>query len=551
MARNSSREWDRETDVLVVGSGGSGLVAALRASESAEVLVLEKAPGIGGTTAVSGGGLWLPNSRPIVDAGAGVPREDVRTYMRQIVGDRIPDDFIETFLDTAPELVDYLEAETALEFQATGFPDYHVDMEGASEEGHMVEPSLFDSNRLGEAADDVRDDPHHPLPATTKEVYESGGHARFSQVADFDELEARAEDGLMSTGNALIAGLYEACLDRGVTFETEAPAKRLVSEGQGAGERVVGAVAEIDGEEVRIRAGAVVLATGGIEWNEEMVENFLRGPMTGPATPPYSEGDGVEMGMSVGANLGNMNEAWWFPTAHIPGEEWEDGSPIYRMVWGPRTLPGSIMVNESGERFTDEAGNYHDLGKVLHDFDPTEYEYENIPAFAIMDQSYRDRYRILSVGPEDDDPDWLTTAETLEGLAEQLGIDADGLVQTVTTFNEHAREHEDPEYQRGQNAYDHFVGDPQAEHPNLAPLDEPPYYAIEIEPGSIGTKGGLVTTTDGEVLAVDDDMIPGLFAASNGTRHVMGIGYAGAGATLGPNAVFGYRAGRSAAEYAT
>ena len=547
MSNSSSVKWRRETDVIVVGSGGSALVAALTAQRDADVLVLEKAPVIGGTTAVSGGGLWLPNSPPIVDAAGKIPREDVKTYLSRIVGDHIPEALVDTFLDTAPDVVEFIEDETALEFQVTGYPDYHQHMAGASPKGHMIEPALFDGTRLGGAVDDIRDDPHHPLPVTVMEIYNSGGHARFAQVADFDELIQRAEDGLLATGNALIAGLYEACLDSGVAFEMDAPARELVTEG----DRVVGVIADIDDEAVPVRADAVVIAAGGIEWNEELCKNFLRGPMTAPATPPYSDGDGVTMGMAVGAKTGNMNEAWWFPTGRVPGEQWEDGSPLYRMVWGPRTLPGSILVNKNGNRFCNEAANYHDLVKTMHTFRPDEYGYENIPAYSIMDSEYRREYRILSLGPDDDDPDWLTRAETIEELAEELAIDAQTLVETVSRFNEHARNHEDPAFGRGRDEYDTFVGDPEAPHPNLAPVDDPPFYALEIHPGCIGTKGGLVTSNDGSVLSVDEEPIPGLFASSNSTRHVMGMGYAGAGATLGPNVVFGHLAGRSAAEYAS
>jgi succinate dehydrogenase/fumarate reductase flavoprotein subunit len=278
-----------------------------------------------------------------------------------------------------------------------------------------------------------------------------------------------------------------------------------------------------------------------------MRESFLRGPVTGPATPPSIEGDGIEMGMDVCADLGNPNAAWWFPTAQVPGQTWADGSPLYSMVWG-RTLPGSIMVNEDGERFCNEAGNYHDLGRRFHTFDAGDYEYENLPAYLVVDDNYRDKYNLLTVGPDDQTPEWMAEGESLEELAEQIGVDPDGLRSTVDRFNDHARKGEGPDFGRGQREYDKFVGDPDAAHPNLAPLEDPPFYAMEVESGIIGTKGGLVTDATGAVLDVHRDRIAGLYAASNSTAHVMGIGYAGAGATLGPNVVFGYQAGTHAAE---
>lgn len=532
--------WDLSTEVVVVGSGGAGLVAALAATPSA-VLVLEKAPVVGGTTAVSGGGLWLPNSRPVVEEVGRQPSEQIEAYICRVAGERVSDALIETFVDLAPDVVEFIERETNLDFQFAGYPDYHTDWEEASDEGNMIEPTIFDGSRLGDRLDDVRDDPHHRMPVPASEVYEAGGHAKFPEVADFEKLQQRKEDGKLATGRALIAGLYEACLDAGVEFRTETPARELVTEN---GE-VVGIVTERDGEEFTVEAGAVVIAAGGLEWDEEMRENFLRGPVTGPMTPPSVEGDGIKLGMDVGADLGNMNEAWWFPAGRAHGETWDDGSPLYKMVWG-RTLPGSIMVNEEGDRFCNEAGNYHDLTKSFHDFDPGEYDSRNIPAHLVVDQSYRDQYRLLSVGPDDETPDWLSTGDTLRALAVEIGVDPDGLESTVEAFNRHARNGNDPEFGRGETTYDNFVGDPDAEHPNLAPLDEPPFYAMEVHSGVIGTKGGLVTRPDAAVLNVHGDPIPGLYAASNSTAHVMGMGYAGAGATLGPNVVFGHQAGHHA-----
>jgi succinate dehydrogenase/fumarate reductase flavoprotein subunit len=540
MARDPPDQWDVSTDVTVVGSGAAGLVAALAAAP-ADVVVVEKSPTVGGTTAVSGGGLWLPNSRPVVDAVGHQSPERVRAYIRRVVGDRVADDIIDTFVDLAPAVLDFIEAETNLEFQFAGYPDYHTDWEEASDEGNMVEPRLFDGTRLGDRLDEVRTDPHHTLPVPASEVYEAGGHGKFPEVADFDELTQRKEDGLLATGRALVAGLYEACLEAGVQFELDAPAKELVDDDG----RVVGLVFERDDTERWVEAHGTVIAAGGMEWDEGMRKNFLRGPVTGPATPPELEGDGIKMGMDVGADLGNMNEAWWFPTGHVPGETWEDGSPLYRMVWG-RTLPGSIMVNREGDRFCNKAGNYHDLGKTFHDFDPEEYGSRNVPAYLVVDDHYRSKYRLLSVGPGDETPDWIVSGETIRHVAEEVGIDPDGLADTVETFNKHARAAKDPEFGRGETAYDRYVGDPDADHPNLAPLDEPPFYAMEVHSGVIGTKGGLVTDPNGTVQDVHGDPIAGLYAASNSTAHVMGMGYAGAGATLGPNVVFGYQAGRNA-----
>lgn len=544
MRTADSVTWDRETETVVVGSGGSGLVAALTARDNgSETLVVEKASTLGGTTAVSGGGMWIPNSRPIVEERGESDDEAVATYIRQIAGDRVPSAMIERFVEMGPVVVDYLEENTPLEFAFSGYPDYHAEFEGGDPGGRTIEPKLYDGDRLGENLSDVRENPHTPIPTTIGEMMDTGGMAKFPVVADWLELSERMEDNLVGTGRALIAGLYEACLDRGVEFETDTPAAELVT----AGEEVVGVVARLDGEDCAIRASSVVIASGGMEWDEEMCENFLAGPMNAPTSPPHNEGDGIEMGMEVGAKLGNMNEAWWCPAGHVPGEEWEDGSPLYRILLAERALPGTLMVNEDGERFCNESSNYVDLGKTFREFDPHEYEYQNLPAFVIFDNSAREEYAMLTVMPDQDDPEWLVSGETLEELAEKKGIDPAGLRDQVERFNENAREGVDPEYNRGESLHDQRTGDSDAEHPNLGPLDEPPYYAIDVHAGSLGTKGGLVTTPDGAVVDVDENPIPGLYAASNSTAHVMGIGYAGGGGTIGPNVVFGYLAGKLAA----
>jgi succinate dehydrogenase/fumarate reductase flavoprotein subunit len=556
-------EPDARADVIVIGSGSAGLPAALAAAvEGADVRLLEKAPLVGGTTAVSGGGLWIPYCRQVREARGGDPGPAIRSYLRRVAGDRVPDAMLDAFLDTCEEAVSFVEAETALEFVLSGHPDYHPEWDGAHPDGYMLEPALFDGSRLGDALSDVRESPHLPLPATKREMLEAGAeYGRFAHEGPTEEFRRRREADVLALGRALVAGLYEACLDRGVTVELEAPAVELLrADGEVCGVVVADAddgadgTAGSDGDAAGRRsivADAVVLAAGGMEWDAEMCENFLRGPMTAPASPPYNEGDAIVMGVEVGAKLGNMDEAWWFPTARIPGETWPDGSPLYRLTLAERTFPGSIVVNEAGERFCNEAGNYHDLPKAFHAFDPGEYDYTNLPAYAVFDDSYRRRYSVLGVSPADDDPEWLPVADDLRTLAATIGVDPDGLVETVAAFNRYARIGEDPAFGRGRSAHDRQRGDETAAHPTLGPLDDPPYYAVELLPGSVGTKGGLVTDTDAAVLDVRGDRIPGLYAASNCTAHVMGIGYAGGGATLGPNLVFGYVAGARAAARAS
>lgn len=542
------QNWDQQQDVVVIGSG-TGMAAAIGASkDNADVLVLEKAPKLGGTTAVSGGVSWVGNSHPVVESIGETPIEEMVEYLYQVAGGRTSRERLRHFLETGPDVYEYLEEETPLSFvHVEGMSDYYTSIPGSHEAGRGIEPNLYDGDRLGEALSDVRESPQSPIPVKYREMEEAGGANVYATRADYEMIAERMGENLLSGGRALVAGLYEAALDRGVTFEMNAAAEDLVVDNG----TVVGVVADIDGEETTIEAtGGVVIAAGGLEWDDEMTTDFLRGPMESPLSPPYNEGDGIEMGAAAGAKLGNMNEAWWNTTVEVPGEQWEDGSTVARVASG-RYLPGAILVNEAGERFGNESAPYNDLGKRFHEFDTTTRTYENIPAYQVMDHDYRESYSMAgTVLPGDDLPDWITVADTLEELAESIGVEADELQATVERYNEHAAEGEDPAFHSGEEAYDRHMGDPDADHPNLAPLTEAPFYAYEIKIGAMGTKGGLVTTTDAAVVDHDEEPIPGLYASSNSAAHLMGTGYSGGGATIGPNVVYGFIAGENAANRA-
>ncbi len=545
MVRDLPANPDRTVDVVVVGSG-TGLVAALAAQkQGAETLVVEKGERIGGATAVSNAGIWIPNATQIVEQNGPADIETLKAYINRVSGGRASEELIEAFLERSPNAAEFVERESPLEFESRPLPDYHPEWPGGSADGHTIAPKMYDGNRLGDRLDDVRHNPHTPFPASSQDLAEVGGFEYLPIEISEAEQQRRRDANLLSGGRALIGGLYEACLDAGVEFRLGTPATELLRRGQNG--PIEGIVLDDGSREITIVSEAVILAAGGIDWDQDLCDNFLRGPMTAPAGPPEVEGDAIRMGMDVGADLGNMNEAWWYPTAHI-GQEWPDGSPVYRMVWNERALPGAIMVNSHGNRFANESGNYHDLGKALHHFDPRTYEYRNLPCYNLFDDGFRSKYGLfLSLTPEDPDPEWLTVADTIESLATAIGVPPESLVQTVDRFNRHAREGEDPDFGRGESAHDRHLGDPDAAHPNLAPLDEPPFYAFEVESGSLGTKGGLVTSPAAAVLDTRANPIPGLYASSNSTAHVMGIGYAGPGATLGPNITFAYIAGQEAA----
>jgi succinate dehydrogenase/fumarate reductase flavoprotein subunit len=312
--------------------------------------------------------------------------------------------------------------------------------------------------------------------------------------------------------------------------------------------RVIGLRAERDGKELMISAKkGVILASGGFEWSRELVARFLGGVITHPNSPPGNEGDGLKMAMALGADLGNMNEAWWCPSVDVPGEEY-DGKQLHRGDFAIRSLPHSIIVNRKGTRFVNEAHNYNDMMKPFMSFDPVAYDRPNLPAWLVLDQQFVDKYALVTVVPGMPVPEWIVRADSLEGLAQKIGVDAKGLAQTVGRFNEQARRGVDDDFGRGSSLYDHFYGDPeQKPNPNLGTIEKGPFYALQVHLGAIGTKGGARVDTSAQVLHVRGVPIPGLYAAGNVMAGITGPGYPGAGATIGTAMTFGYIAGRAAA----
>jgi succinate dehydrogenase/fumarate reductase flavoprotein subunit len=368
-------------------------------------------------------------------------------------------------------------------------------------------------------------------------------------LPDSETLAARIADDTRGMGQALIGALLEACLQRDIPLHTGVRARELVQDNGS----IVGVIAERNGSICQIRARrGVIIATGGFEWNSELVASFLRGPLHGPASPPENEGDGLLMAMAVGASLGNMSEAWWMPTIPIPGEHVR-GRPLYRLCLAERTLPGSIMVNGKGRRFANEAANYNDIGRAFHTFDPTRFAFENNPAWLIFDDVYQRRYPVAGYAPGKAPPGLLHTASDIAALASMIDVDANALKATVERFNQYAAEGRDPDFDRGVSAYDTYNGDrtQPGVSATLRPLSDGPYHAVRIVSGALGTKGGPRTDDRARVLDTRGQPIPGLYAAGNAMAGSTGMVYGGAGGTLGPALTFGYLAGKDAAHART
>jgi 3-oxosteroid 1-dehydrogenase len=490
--------------VSIIGSGASGLAAALAAAlAGAKVTVYERHPTLGGTTALSGGNAWLPANRFLPDDTP----ELALAYLRALSLGDSDDALLQVFATDARVTAEWLERETRVDLQPIPYTDYHAEFPGGREQGgRTLEPQPLLPRP--DVAQLVRDAPNVTAPVTYVEL--AGGEI------DRAALRERAEKGIFTLGRALIAGLLEACLDAGVEIRK--------------------------GERVRaLPEGAVVLATGGFERDPQLAKAFLRGPVLAPVGAPSAEGDGLRLAIGAGAQLGDMSEAWWCPAFSIPGET-IDGAPMHRLILTERARPGCLIVDSSGRRFADEAQNYNDLGRTLLNFEPTSYSLPHVPAWLIFDADYRSKYRIGPLSRRDPDPEWLVRADTLAGLAEEIGAPAERLEATVTRFNAHAADGEDPDFGRGSFPYDRFIGD-------IGPMNGGPYYALKIVPGCLSTKGGARTDADGRVLSIADGApIPGLYAAGNCSASPFGMAYPGAGGTLGPGLVFGRRAGQAAAE---
>lgn len=540
------RRWDLEADVVILGTGAAGMTAALAATEGgAKVALLEKSALVGGTTAVSGGVVWVPNNHHLAEVGVQDSRAEALTYVKRLTDGRSDDALVERFLDVAPEMVQWIEAQTPLKFTALKrYPDYHPEFEGGRPGGRSLDPGLFDSNELGAWKKKLRRSPVFGMTAMS--VGEATDWGVFSKPLKlpFKLLGERYSKGFVCYGGALAGRLLKALLDRGVEPMLEHAARELVvDEG-----RVLGVRVEVGGKELFVRGKrGVVLASGGFEWNKALAAQFLGGVLTHPNSPPTNEGDGLKMAMSVGADLANMSEAWWCPSLDIPGEEY-DGKQLHRGDFATRSMPHTLIVNRKGKRFVNEAQNYNDLMKAFFAFEPNAYERPNLPAWLVLDQQYLEKYALMTQMPGQPVPEWIVQAETLEELAGKIGVDARGLAQTVERFNGFAVEGVDRDHGRGESVYDHFYGDPDHKpNPNLGTVTKKPYYALQVHPGAIGTKGGARVNADAQVLRVDGGPVPGLYAAGNVMAGVTGAGYPGAGATIAAAMTFGFIAGRHAA----
>jgi succinate dehydrogenase/fumarate reductase flavoprotein subunit len=557
MSSDAQNGFDLEVDVLVVGSGAAGFVAALTAVDAGlEPLIVEKSQYFGGSSARSGGGAWVPNAPALVREGQRDDPQQIIDYVETLAGDRVSHERIVRYVESAPQMMSFLEGQSKYLadgfFWIKGYSDYHPDL-GGNPLGRGVWARPIDRRLLGDEMPYLHPGVKRmqlPLGAwiTSVDLHDllavRWGGLKYKKI--FLKLAyriARARllgERIGVSGQALMTRLRLASREQGVQLWRESPLRALIVDDQG---RVCGGEVEHQGRIVRVGArGGVVMASGGFDHDLELRRRVQPGIdhdwSLGSAT---NEGDGIKAGQALGAAVDLMEDAWWMPT--MPAV---DGTLVGLVA--ERQYPDQFIVNGAGERFVNEATPYilfcqaqlagHQTG-VSH-----------IPAWMIVDERAWKRNVIAGHFPGSRFPKkWhelgsAHTAPTLEALAAKIGVPADALVATAERYNGFARAGKDEDFHRGDSAYDNYYGDHRLRNPNLAEVKQGPFYAFALTPGDLGTKGGLLTDPDARVLREDGSVIDGLYAAGNASASVMGTKYAGPGATLGPAMAFAWVAVR-------
>ncbi len=556
-----------ECDLLVAGSGAGGFAAAITAAHAGlDVLMVEKEPLFGGTTAYSAGVVWVPMNAASVAAGLKDSPAEALRYLQSEVGTRLDVPRAEAFIANAAPMLAFFERETHVRYLLMDtWADYHPGLPGASLGGRSLLPVPYDGRELGEWFAKLR------APIETMMLFGGMSVSRddiphlfnFTRSAESAWHVARilaryARDRLsyprgtrIANGNALIARMAKTALEMNVKLWLESPLERLVK----TGERVASAVVRRAGREIEVAARrGVVLACGGFPRNETLRARYYRHVAAGknhvPLAPPGNTGDGVRAAQEAGGMFFAEQDqpAAWTPVSLVPQP---DGSAVPFPHFIDRCKPGYIAVDRRGRRFANEADSYHDFIPRL--FEACEGDAQ-IEAFLICDHRAIRRYGMgvvppapMPLGPHLANG-YLVSGETPRALAARLGIDADGLEKTLARYNEFAARGEDPDFGKGTNAYHRFGGDPlHRPNPNLAPIVDGPFYSVRLVPGDLGTFLGLATSPDAQVLDVNERPIPGLYAVGNDQASVMGGRYPGAGITLGPAMTFGWIAARHAA----
>lgn len=554
-------EYDHLTDVIVVGSGSAGMVAALAAREHGlEALIIESTDLIGGNSAISGGGLWIPNNHIVRQKGPDTA-EEARTYLDWCLdnadhpnapGEASSRERRDSFLKNGPDMVKWLE-DLGMEWHyGKGYSDYYPEKPGGKPQGRGLEAKKFDSKRLGIWADKLRYSVKGIALHTTDAVKLSlatrtpGGFLGAAKAVGIDSiLPMLVGKRMVGLGDALIGRLLELVLNRTIPIWLSSPMTELIVEDG----KVTGAVVEREGKTLRVGATrGVMLASGGFERSQEMRDKYQESPTEEEwsSGTPGNLGVPIEAAQSAGAKLANMDSAWWGPTVMTP-----EGDAVFMLA--ERSMPHGIIVASDGKRFMNESESYVDAGH--HQYDKhREDGVTAIPAWHIIDSHHRSYYMYgRAVGGQGTkkmvESGFMVQADTIAELAGKIGVDTAGLTETVRRFNEYAKTGKDEEFGRGDSAYDRFYSDPRVKpNPNLGCVGKAPFYAVKVWPGDLGTNGGVLTDEYARAVREDGSVVEGLYAAGNASASVMGYTYPGPGSTIGAAMTFAYAGARHMAD---
>lgn len=553
-------------DVLVVGSGAGALSAAVRAMDHGlAVLLIEKASEWGGTSAISGGALWLPAN----DQLSGDDRQLAEAYLHACVGDAASEAKLRAYIERVPQTLAFLAGVGVDLISNAEYPDYRQDQQGAMPGGRTMDPQPFDGGLLGEHFYTLRD--QLPFMKVFGRISLSNPEGRMlsrrhkgwgalllrmavAYALDFPWRLKTRRGRRLTMGSSLVAPLGKAFLDRGGRLRLNHRLKTLRREADGA---LVASIETPVGP-IQIRAGAVILGAGGFEHSSELRAKHLpvgAAPDHSASPQGQNTGDALKAAIALGAAAENLENAWWAPSMRGPMGGQEDA--VY-VLFMERAFPGGVILNKQGRRFANEAKSYNDFGlDMIADQEQTGGSSD---VWLIFDAGFRKRYMVGplmagSVAPDAVLPkDWLGRvfyrAPTAQALAEQIGLPPDVVADSLSRFNADAEKGRDLEFGRGDNVYDRYFGDDAFANPNLAPVAQSPFYAVRILLGDLGTNGGLKTDVDGAVLESGDRPIPGLYAVGNTAASIMGASYPGAGGTLGPAVSFGVAAANAVAAQA-
>lgn len=539
------QHWDEEVDLLVAGSGAAAMSAAIAAADAGlKVVIVESTDKWGGTTAISGGGLWMPNHPDMALLGKTDSQKKTLEYMGVTIGDVGPassDARRLAYVQNVPVVYNDWKRLGVKWALSADYPDYYPDKPGGMDGGRAIETAPFDSKRLGSWFSASR--AQLPVPIKTDDVWlltrawsSPTGFWRGAQFVGRTLRGLIAGKKYYGFGGAYTGHLMKIVRDLGIEVRLSTPLTGLIKDG----DEVVGAqVAGPDGaRSIRAKAG-VMLGTGGFARNQEWRKKY-HGIDGFTSAPEGDIGSGIQAGIDAGADVALMDDAWWGASVPMPNGE-------AQFVVNERSDPYSIIVDQSGARFCNESASYIDVGHAILERNKT---VPAIHSWMIVERRHQKRFlnNVALTGLKKlREAGTVVEADTLEGLSAKMGTDPTVLRATIKRFNGFCKTGVDEDFDRGRTVYDNYYGDPSLDNPNLGPIERGPFRAFKIVPGDLGTKGGLLTDEDARVLDTSGQPIVGLYAAGNTTATVMGRTYPGAGSTIGPATVFGYLGGKHAA----